>query len=57
MSPLTDITAFVTEHLGCGRVNLTVEGAIVTVACQCGARMTRPLDEDRPADGPPAASG
>jgi len=52
MSLLTDITAFVTEHLRCGGINLNVDGPIVTIACKCGARMARTLDEGSLGDGP-----
>lgn len=45
MSLLTDLDAFFTDHLRCGDPDAGVEGWVVWVACDCGARMARRVDE------------
>jgi hypothetical protein len=37
--------AFFTDHLRCGDLDIGVEGRVVWIACECGARMTRRVDE------------
>ncbi len=46
MSLLTELNAFFTEHDRCGDVDAGVEGQIVWIACDCGARMAGRVDED-----------
>jgi hypothetical protein len=46
MSLLTDLDAFFTEHGCCGDPDAGVDGAVVWITCDCGARMTRRVDED-----------
>ena len=45
MSLLADLNAFFTEHRQCGELDAGVDGPIVWFACECGARMTRRVDE------------
>jgi len=45
VSLLTDLDAFATEHRLCGDLDGGVEGAIAWMACDCGARMARRVDE------------
>jgi hypothetical protein len=42
---LTDLDAFFTEHRRCGELEASVDGAVVWIACDCGARMARRVDE------------
>jgi hypothetical protein len=46
VSLLTDLDAFFTEHRRCGELDADVDGAIVWMACDCGASMARRVDED-----------
>jgi hypothetical protein len=45
MSLLSELDAFYTEHRRCGELDAGVEGAVVSIACDCGARMARRVDE------------
>jgi hypothetical protein len=45
VSLLTDLDAFFTEHGRCGDLDAGVEGAVVSIACDCGARMARRVGE------------
>jgi hypothetical protein len=45
VSLLTELDAFFTEHQRCGDQDAGVEGAVVSIACDCGARMARRVDE------------
>ena len=45
MSLLADLDAFSTEHRCCGDLDAGVEGPVVWIACDCGARMARRVDE------------
>ena len=45
MSLLTELDAFFTDHYRCGDLDAGVEGPIVWLACDCGARMARRVDE------------
>jgi hypothetical protein len=47
VSLLTELDAFFTEHGRCGDLDAGVEGEVVWIACDCGARMARQVDEDR----------
>jgi hypothetical protein len=46
VSLLTDLDGFYTEHRGCGDLDAGVDGPIVWIACDCGARMARRADGD-----------
>ncbi len=46
MSLLTDLDAFFTEHGRCGDLDAGVEGAVLSIACDCGASIARRVDED-----------
>jgi hypothetical protein len=43
---LTELDAFFTDHRRCGDLDAGVDGPIVWIACECGARMARSVDED-----------
>jgi hypothetical protein len=45
MSLLSELDAFFTEHLRCGDLDAGGDGRIVWIACECGARMVRRVDE------------
>jgi hypothetical protein len=45
VSLLTELDAFFIEHHRCGDLDAGVEGPIVWVACDCGARMARRADD------------
>jgi hypothetical protein len=45
VSLLTDVDAFFTEHGLCGDLDAGVERRVVWMACDCGARMARRVDE------------
>jgi len=45
IEPLTELNAFFTEHLRCGDLDAGVDWPIVWIACDCGARMARRVDE------------
>jgi len=47
MSLLTELNAFFTDHHHCGDLDAGVDGPVVWIACECGARMARRVDEDR----------
>ena len=51
MSLLTELDAFFTDHRASGDLDAGVEGPVVWIACECGARMARQVGEDEP---PPA---
>jgi hypothetical protein len=42
----TGLDAFFTDHIRCGELDAGVDGPIVWIACECGARMARRVDED-----------
>jgi hypothetical protein len=46
VSLLTDLDAFSIEHRGCGDLDGGVDGDVVWIDCECGARMARRVDED-----------
>ena len=46
MSLLTELDAFFTDHHDCGDPDAGVEGPVVWIACECGARMARRADAD-----------
>jgi hypothetical protein len=46
MSLLTDLDTFFMDHLRCGDLAAGVEGDMVWIACDCGARMVRRVDVD-----------
>jgi hypothetical protein len=41
VSLLTDLDAFFTEHRRCGDLDAGVEGEMVWIVCDCGARIAR----------------
>jgi hypothetical protein len=43
---LTELDACFTDHHDCGDVDAGVEGPVVWIACECGARMARRADAD-----------
>jgi len=45
MSLLTELDAFFTDHRRCGDLDAGVDGPIVWIACECGARMARCVEE------------
>jgi hypothetical protein len=45
MSVLTELDAFYVDHRRCGELEAGVDGPIVWIACDCGARMARRVDE------------
>jgi hypothetical protein len=45
MSLLTELDAFYVDHRECGELEAGVDGAVVWIACDCGARMARRADE------------
>jgi hypothetical protein len=45
VSLLTDLDAFFTKHGRCGDLDAGVEGEVVWIACDCGAKMARRVDE------------
>jgi hypothetical protein len=42
---LASLDAFLQEHRRCGDLDARVEAAVVWMACDCGARLVRPLDK------------
>jgi hypothetical protein len=40
-----ELDAFFTDHRQCGDLDAVVDGPIVWIACDCGARMARRADE------------
>jgi hypothetical protein len=46
VSLLTDLDAFFADHHQCGELDAGVDERIVWMACDCGARMARRVDED-----------
>jgi hypothetical protein len=51
MSLLTDLDAFYLDHRQGSEVDAGVEGPVVWIACDCGARMARRVDENDHAGG------
>jgi hypothetical protein len=45
VSPRTDLDAFFNDHRLCGELKAGIDGAVVWIACDCGARMARRGDE------------
>jgi hypothetical protein len=45
MSLLTELDAFFSDHRQWGDLDADVDGPIVWIACDCGARMARRVDE------------
>jgi hypothetical protein len=41
VSLLTDLDAFFTEYRRCGELDAGVDGPVVWIACECGARIAR----------------
>jgi hypothetical protein len=46
MSLLAELDSFFTDHHHCGDLDAGVDGPIVWIACECGARMVHRADED-----------
>jgi hypothetical protein len=46
VSLLTELDAFFTEHQRCGDLDAGVDGPVVRIACECGARMARRVNKD-----------
>jgi hypothetical protein len=42
---LTELDAFFTDHHDCGDLDAGVDGPIVWIACECGVRRARRVDE------------
>jgi hypothetical protein len=49
---LAAVDAFLQEHRRCGELEGGIDGDVVWMSCECGARITRPLVEP-PAPRPP----
>jgi hypothetical protein len=47
MSLLSELDAFFTDHMRCGDLDAGVDGPIVWIVCDRGARMARRVDDDR----------
>jgi hypothetical protein len=45
VSLLTDLDAFYTEHGRCGDLDGGVDGPVVWLDCECGARIARRADD------------
>jgi hypothetical protein len=45
VSLLTELDAFYLDHRRCGELDAGVEGPMVWIACDCGARMARRAEE------------
>jgi hypothetical protein len=45
MSLLAELDSFFTDHHDCGDLDAGVDGSIVWVGCECGARMARRVEE------------
>jgi hypothetical protein len=45
VSLLTQLDAFFTDHRQCGDLAAGVDGPVVWIACECGARMARRADK------------
>jgi hypothetical protein len=45
VSLLTELDAFFTDHRQCGDLDAGVDGPVVWIACDCGARIARRADE------------
>jgi hypothetical protein len=45
VSLLTELDAFFTDHQRCGDLDASVDDPIFWIACPCGARMARRVDE------------
>jgi hypothetical protein len=45
MSLLTELDSFFTDHCQCGDLDAGVEGPVVWFSCECGASMTRRMEE------------
>jgi hypothetical protein len=45
VSLLTDLDGFHTEHRCCGDLDAGVEGEVVWIDCECGARIARRADD------------
>ena len=46
VSVLTELDAFYTEHRRCDELDADVDGRVVWIACDCGARMVRRVEQD-----------
>lgn len=46
MRLLTELDACYTEHRRCGELEAGIDGAVVWIACDCGARSARRITED-----------
>jgi hypothetical protein len=46
VSLLTELDAFYTEHRWCGALDGGVDEVMVWLACDCGALIARPADDD-----------
>jgi len=46
VSLLTELDGFFSGHWRCGDLDAGVEGPVVWIVCECGARMARHVDED-----------
>jgi hypothetical protein len=45
VSLLTELDAVFTEHQRCGELDAGVDGTVVWISCECGARTARRMDE------------
>jgi hypothetical protein len=46
VSPLTDLDGFFTDHRQCCDLDAGVDGVVVWIACDCGARMARRVAQE-----------
>jgi hypothetical protein len=44
VSLLSELDAFYTEHRRCGELAAGVDALVVWIACECGARIARPME-------------
>jgi hypothetical protein len=45
VSLLTELDAFFTDHQRCGDLDAGLDGEMVWITCDCGARIARRIDE------------
>jgi hypothetical protein len=46
VSLLTELGTFYLDHRRCGDLDVGVDGVVVWIACDCGARMARRVGEE-----------
>jgi hypothetical protein len=56
MTLLADLDALFTDHRRCGHLDAGVDGPVVWIACECGARMARRVDEEDNCDATDACA-